>query len=66
MLQQIRAAVEAGDKSRYRLAKESGISEGQLSRLMSGERGLSVANVEKLAAALGLEIIIRPKGRKGR
>ncbi|OHB66230.1 MAG: hypothetical protein A2Y76_14010 [Planctomycetes bacterium RBG_13_60_9] len=57
----IRKAIEAGGKTRYRLSKETGIDQAQLSRLMSGKEGVSVENLERLADALGLEIIIRPK-----
>ena len=60
-------AIEASDKTRYRIAKDTGISQTQLSRLMSGERGLSIDALELLADYLGLEIIMRPKRRrKGR
>jgi transcriptional regulator with XRE-family HTH domain len=57
----IRKAIEASGKTRYRLSKETGIDQAQLSRLMSGKEGVSVENLERLAEALGLEIIIRPK-----
>ncbi len=67
LIEDIRQAVEASGKTRYRIAKDSGIAESQLSRLMSGERGLSIESLEQLAACLGLEITIRPKRRrKGR
>lgn len=65
VLNEIRAAIEASEQTRYRIAKQTGISQPQLSRLMSGERGLSIEALEKLADHLGLEIIIRPKrGRR--
>ncbi len=57
----IRKAIEASSKTRYRLSKETGIDQAQLSRLMSGKEGVSVENLERLAEALGLEIIIHPK-----
>ena len=67
IIEAIRKAVKASGKSRYVLARESGVTEGQLSRLMSGQRGLSADNLEKLAVALGLEITIAPKRQgKGR
>jgi transcriptional regulator with XRE-family HTH domain len=67
ILDQIRKAIRAGDKSRYRIAQETGIPESQLSRLMSGEKGLSIESLERLADCLGLEVTIRPKRRrKGR
>lgn len=64
ILDRLRQAIREGGKTRYRLAQESGIDESALSRLMSGERGLSIEAAEKLAETLGLEIIIRPVKRK--
>ena len=61
LLNEIRQAVEASEKTRYRIAKESGVSAGQLSRLVNGERGLTVDTIERLADYLGLEITIKPK-----
>ncbi len=66
ILEQIRKAIEASDKTRYRLSKETGIAQSQLSRLMTGQEGLSYENLENLADALGLEIIIRPAKRTAR
>ena len=67
IVEQIRKAVQASPKTRYRLSKESGVSEAQLSRLVNHKCGLSADNLERLADVLGLEITIRPKvGRKGR
>ena len=67
VVEQIRKAIEMSGKTRYRIAKESGVAQSQLSRLMSGERGLSVETVERLAECLGLEIEIRStRRRKGR
>ncbi len=57
-------AIEASEKTRYRIAKDTGISQTQLSRLVSGERGLSIAALETLADYLGLEIVMRPKRRR--
>lgn len=60
LLDDIRRAIESSGKSRYRIAKESGVSASQLSRLVSGERRLTVETIEKLAASLGLRISIEP------
>jgi transcriptional regulator with XRE-family HTH domain len=67
LLDAIREAVEASGKTRYRIAKESGVSAGQLSRLVHGERGMTVDTIERLADYLGLQITIAPKAktRKG-
>lgn len=60
ILEQIRKVIQNSEKTRYRLSKETGIAQSQLSRLMTGQEGLSYENLEKLADALGVEIIIRP------
>lgn len=64
----IRAAVRASDQTPYAIAKGSGIARSQLSRLLSGESGMSVDTIERLADYLGLRITIGPKIRtkKGR
>ncbi len=63
----IRQAVEASSRTRYRIAKESGVSASQLSRLVRGERGLTADTIERLADYLGLRITIEPidKSMKG-
>jgi hypothetical protein len=61
LLDEIRRAIMAGDKTRYRLSQETSIPQSQLSRFMTGEKGLSFDAMERLVEALGLEIIIRPK-----
>jgi transcriptional regulator with XRE-family HTH domain len=67
ILSQIRRAIEASAKSRYRIWKETGITQAQLSRLMHGKQGISIEALERLADCLGLEVIIRPKRkRKGK
>ncbi len=57
-------AIEASGKTRYRIAQDTGVAESVLSRLMSGERGLSIDALETLADYLGLEIVMRPKRRR--
>ena len=64
ILDAICEAIEASDKTRYRIAKDTGISQPQLSRLMTGERGLSIDALERLADYLGSEIVMRPKRRR--
>ena len=66
LLDAICEGIEASGKTRYRIAKDTGISQTQLSRLMTGERGLSIESAERLADYLGLEIIVRPKRRTRR
>ncbi|MDP6718039.1 MAG: helix-turn-helix transcriptional regulator [Pirellulaceae bacterium] len=64
ILDDIRKAIDASDTSRYRISKETGISESSLCQLMAGTKGLSIEAVERLAEYLNLEITIRPKRRK--
>ncbi len=60
----IREAIEASELTRYRIAKETGIGESQLSLFMAGKKGLSVEALETLADCLGLEITTRRKRKK--
>ena len=62
---QLRAAIEASDTTRYRLAKMTGVSQSQLAQFMASNKGLSVEAIERLVEALGLEIVIRPHAGKG-
>ncbi|MDA1262764.1 MAG: hypothetical protein O3B75_07695 [Planctomycetota bacterium] len=64
----IRCAVMRSKKTRYRIAKESGVSAPQLCRLVHGQGDLAVSTVEKLAKSLNLRITIKPmaKAKKGR
>ena len=66
LLDTIRRAIEASGHTRYRISQDTGITQSQLSRLMSGERGLSVETIEVLADHLGLEIVVRPRRGRGR
>ncbi|MCX5660405.1 MAG: helix-turn-helix transcriptional regulator [Planctomycetota bacterium] len=64
ILETLKRAIEASAKSRYTLARETDVAESALSRLMSGERGLSIDAAERLAKALDLQIVIKPAKRK--
>ena len=57
---EIRNAIKASDKSRYRLCQETGLSQGHLCEFVGETKGLSPDNLEKLAAHLGLEIVVKP------
>jgi transcriptional regulator with XRE-family HTH domain len=64
VLDDIRTAIDRSEHSRYRISKATGIDQGQLSKLMGGEAGLSIASLERVAEFLGLEIVIRPNRRQ--
>lgn len=59
----IAAAIRASKETPYSIAKGAGVARSQLSRLMSGERGLNTDTIERLADYLGLRIVIEPKGK---
>jgi transcriptional regulator with XRE-family HTH domain len=65
LLKAIRRAIQASGHTRYAIHKATGIDQGQLSKLMKGQAGLSLESLEKLADYLGLEIVIRSKRKKG-
>jgi transcriptional regulator with XRE-family HTH domain len=65
LLGAIRNAIRESGESRYAISKATGIDQAHLSRLLQGTSGLSLASLETLIAYLDLEIIIRPKRKKG-
>jgi transcriptional regulator with XRE-family HTH domain len=64
VLDDVRTAIDRSEFSRYAISKATRIDQGQLSKLMGGEAGLSIASLERLAEFLGLEIVIRPNRRQ--
>lgn len=64
---QVRRAVADCGLTQYRIWKESGIDPATLSRFMSGERGLPMKTLDRLADFLNLDIVVgkrpKPKGR---
>ena len=62
--QAVREALRTAEKSRYRIAKETGLSETALGLFLHGHRGMTLDRLEYLADYLNLEIIIRPKDGK--
>ena len=64
MLDELRRAIEDSPESRYRLSKKTGIEQSQLSRFMAGSVRLGVESVERLAQALGYEIVMRKKRKR--
>lgn len=59
----ITEAILTSDHSAYAIAKGAGVARSQVSRMMRGQSGMTVTSVERLADYLGLEIVLRPKGR---
>jgi transcriptional regulator with XRE-family HTH domain len=61
---QLRRAVDASGLSRYRIAKELGVSESLLSRFMSG-KWLGQETLNALAALLDLHVAVGIRPKKG-
>ncbi len=61
---EMRAAIEKGKISRYRISKLTGISQTHLCQFMDGSKGLSMKAMEKVAECLGFEIVVQLKRRR--
>ena len=58
---QLRQAIDDSGLTRYRIAKETGISESALAQFYNGHRGLSMDSLNALGEYLQLTIVL---GRK--
>lgn len=61
---QLRAVILRSSLSRYRISKETGVSEAALSRFVRGERLLDLSSVDKLGQYLGLRLVKAAQGGK--
>jgi len=61
---QVRRAVDASGLTRYRISKIAGLHESVLCRFMPGEIEITTGTLDRLADALGLDIVVRPKRRR--
>jgi hypothetical protein len=61
---EIRAAVENCGKTRYRIAKETGINAAVLCRFVQRQVGLSMDTLDTLAECLGLHVVSEHKPRR--
>jgi transcriptional regulator with XRE-family HTH domain len=64
ILDEIRKAIRTCGRSRYALAKETGLSQSLLCLLMSGKRNLSVEALETLARTMGYGVTLRPHKKR--
>ena len=62
ILETIRKEIIKSDKSRYRISQETGITEGQLHRIMEKNQSLYCETAAKLLNYFGYEI--RKKGKR--
>jgi transcriptional regulator with XRE-family HTH domain len=63
--EQFKRLIEQGELSRYRIAKETGISQATLSGFVNGKRSLSLANLDKIGELFDLEVAPRKATTKG-
>jgi transcriptional regulator with XRE-family HTH domain len=56
---QLRQAIAASDLAPAEIARQAGISRSFLSRFMSGERSISLAYAEQIAAVLGIRLTVK-------
>jgi plasmid maintenance system antidote protein VapI len=62
----LREAIRRDGRSLTKLAAVADIDDGQLSRFMRGERGLTLDTTERICRALGVECRLVRRRRKGR
>jgi len=62
--EQLRDTVRNADVTRYRIAQDTGITEGQLCRFVHGQSRLSLDTIDVLAKYLELEVVQRRKSRR--
>jgi len=64
---QLRQAIDESGLTRYRISKETGISESALAQFYNGHRGLSMEALNALGEFLQLKIVLgRKPGKKGK
>ena len=61
---QLKQAIGRSQMSRYRIAKESGLTESQLSYFVSGKRTLTLPAAARLAEVLNLELTPKRRPKK--
>ena len=62
----IRDAIQRDQRTRYRIAMDSGVNQAVLGRFVHGERGLNLDTADRLCRALGLELHAARPARRGR
>ena len=64
---QLRQAIDDSGLTRYRIAKETGVSESALAQFYNGHRGLSMKALNALGEFLQLRIVLgRKPSKKGK
>ena len=63
MTEVLKAAIESSGVTRYRIAKDTGITEPSLSQFMQGATSLRLDKADRLAAYLGLQLTPDPDAK---
>ena len=71
LLDQLRQAIRKSGKTASWITKDAEVDEGNLSRFLSGQAGVSVETAEKICKSIGLKLSLTkahktPRNRKGR
>ena len=61
---QIRQAIETCGKSRYQIAKESGVDAATLCRFVQGQHGLLMDSLDRIAECIGLQVVVKGEARE--
>ncbi len=59
----IRSAISHAGMSRYRLCQIAKVDQGQLSRFVRRQGWLGPDTLDRLCSALGLQLVVLPKGK---
>ncbi len=62
--EQLRQAILASEKSRYRIWQETGVSQASLCKFISGTTGLTLANIDAIGQCLGLDLVAKVERKK--
>lgn len=62
--EQLRHALLTCGKSRYAISMETGVSQGNLSRFVHGDSGMSLETVDLLVEAIGARLVMDPPAKK--
>ncbi len=57
--EQLKQLIEESGITRYRIAKDAGVAQSTLSSFFSGNRALSLTNINKICELLDLELVPR-------
>ena len=63
---EIRQAIETCGKTRYRIAKQTGVDAATLCRFVQGQQGLSMDSLDRIAAYIGLRAELKDRSAKSK